>query len=144
MTGSDLFYLTKDNIKGDCLTYTSKATCKEEIVIWNSYLQGFIDKYSRLDTQYLFLIITSKDPKEQRREHDTAIHTINRNLKKVGQIIGLSFPLDPDSRPPRLEKHEERAEDSGLVVIKNENMKRLEEMSLKELIEEIISNTQRF
>ena len=30
MTGSDLFYLTKDNIKGDRLTYISKATGKEE------------------------------------------------------------------------------------------------------------------
>ena len=60
MTGSDLFYLTKDNIKGDHLTYTSKATGKEETVIWNPYL---------------------------------AIHNINRNLKKVGQMIDLSFPL---------------------------------------------------
>ena len=40
MTGSDLFYLTKDNIKGDHLTYTSKATGKEETVIWNPYLRA--------------------------------------------------------------------------------------------------------
>ena len=93
MTGSDLFYLTKDNIKGDSLTYTSKATGKEETVIWNSYLQEIVDKYSRPDTPYLFPVITSKDPKEQWRQHDAAIHNINRNLKKVGQILGLSFPL---------------------------------------------------
>lgn len=93
MTGSDLFYLTKDNIKGDHLTYTSKATGKEETVIWNPYLQEIVDKYSRHDTPYLFPIITSKDPKEQWRQHDTAIHNINRNLKKVGQMIDLSFPL---------------------------------------------------
>ena len=93
MTGSDLFYLSKDNIKGDHLTYTSKATGKEETVTLNSYLQGIVDKYSTPDTPYLFPIITSKDPKEQWRQHDAAIHTINRNLKKVGQIIELSFPL---------------------------------------------------
>ena len=93
MTGSDLFNLTKDNIKGDRLAYTSKATGKEETVTWNSYLQGIVDKYSRPDTPYLFPIITSKDPKEQWRQHDAAIHSINRNLKKVGKMLGLSFPL---------------------------------------------------
>ena len=93
MTGSDLFYLTKDNIKGDQLIYTSKATGKEETVVWNPYLQEIINKYSRPDTPYLFPVITSKDPKEQWRQHDAAIHNINRNLKKVGQILGLSFPL---------------------------------------------------
>ena len=61
--------------------------------MWNSYLQEMVDKYSRSDTPYLFPVITSKDLKEQWRQHDTAIHNINRNLKKVGQIIGLSFPL---------------------------------------------------
>ena len=80
-------------IKGDHLTYTSKATGKEETVIWNPYLQEIVDKYSIPDTPYLFPVITSKDPKEQWRQHDAAIHNINRNLKKVGQIIGLSFPL---------------------------------------------------
>ena len=93
MTGSDLFYLTKDNIKGDHLTYISKVAGKEETVIWNSYLQEIVDKYSRPDTPYLFPVITSKDPKEQWRQHDAAIHTINRNLKKAGEMAGLSFPL---------------------------------------------------
>ena len=93
MTGSDLFYLTKDNIKEDRLTYMSKATGKKEAVIWNSYLQEIVDKYSRPDTPYLFPIITSKATKEQWRQHNTAIHTINRNLKKVGQMLGLPFPL---------------------------------------------------
>ena len=82
MTGSDLFNLTKDNIKGDRLAYTSKATGKEETVIWNSYLQEVVDKYSRPNTPYLFPIITPKDPKEQWRQHDAAIHNINRNLKR--------------------------------------------------------------
>lgn len=93
MTGRDLFYLTKDNIRGDRLTYTSKVTEKEETVRWNTYLQETVDRYARPDTPYLFPIITAEDPKEQWRQHDAAIHTLNRNLKKVGQMIGLSFPL---------------------------------------------------
>ena len=45
MTSNDLFYLTKDNIKDNHLTYISKATGKKETVIWNSYLQETVDKY---------------------------------------------------------------------------------------------------
>lgn len=93
MTGRDMFYLKKNDIKGDCLTYTSKNTGKEETVRWNPYLQSIVDKYSRPGTPYLFPIITSKDPEKQWRQHDAALHSINRNLKKVGQMLGLPFPL---------------------------------------------------
>lgn len=93
MTGRDLFYLTKDNIKDGFLTYTSKVTGKEETVRWNPFLQTIVDKYAQPDTPYLFPIVTAEDPEEQWRQHDSAIHNINRNLKKVGQLIGLSFPL---------------------------------------------------
>lgn len=93
MTGRDIFYLTKDNITNDRLTYVSKVTGREETVRWNPFLQKIVDKYARPDTLYLFPVITAEAPKEQWRQHDAAIHTINRNLKKVGQLIGLSFPL---------------------------------------------------
>ena len=93
MTGRDIFYLTKDNITNDRLTYVSKVTGREETVRWNPFLQKIVDKYARPDTPYLFPVITAEAPKEQWRQHDAAIHTINRNLKKVGQLIGLSFPL---------------------------------------------------
>lgn len=93
MTGNDLFYLTKDNIRDNRLTYLSKATGKEETVPWNTFLQDIVDIYAQPDTPYLFPVITAEDPKEQWRQHDAAIHTINRNLKKAGRLIGLSFPL---------------------------------------------------
>ena len=93
MTGRDLFYLTKDNIRGDRLIYVSKVTEKEETVRWNAYLQEIVDKYARPGTPYLFPIVTAENPKEQWRQHDAAIHTINRNLKKAGEMAGLSFPL---------------------------------------------------
>ena len=93
MTGGDLFYLTKDRIKDGRLTYISKATGREETVPWNAFLQEIVDKHARTGTPYLFPIITTADPKEQWRQHDAAIHNINRNLKKAGRMIGLSFPL---------------------------------------------------
>lgn len=93
MTGGDLFYLTKDNIKNGSLTYISKITGREETVSWNSFLQEVVDKYAQPGTSRLFPIITAENPKEQWMQHNAAIHTINRNLKKVGQMAGLSFPL---------------------------------------------------
>ena len=94
MTGRDMFYLTKNNLKDGVLTYTSKVNGKQETVRWNGFLQEIVDKYAQPDTPYLFPVITSEDPKEQWRQHNAAIHTINWNLRKIGKTFGLSFPLN--------------------------------------------------
>lgn len=94
MAGRDLFYLTKNNLKNGLLTYTSKVNGKEETVRWNAFLQGIVDKYTRPGTPYLFPIITSEDLKEQWKQHDSAIHNINWNLRKIGKMLGLPFPLN--------------------------------------------------
>lgn len=94
MTGRDMFYLTKNNLKDGILTYTSKVNGKQETVRWNGFLQEIVDKYAQPDTPYLFPVITSEEPKEQWRQHNAAIHTINWNLRKIGKTFGLSFPLN--------------------------------------------------
>ncbi len=94
MTGRDIFYLKKDNIKGGRLTYISKVTGKKESVSWNSFLQKIVDKYAQPGTPYLFPIITAENPQEQWRQHDAAIHSINWNLRKIGRTLGLSFSLN--------------------------------------------------
>ena len=94
MTGRDMFYLTKNNLKDGVLTYTSKVNGKQETVRWNGFLQEIVDKYTQPDTPYLFPVITSEEPKEQWRQHNAAIHTINWNLRKIGKTFGLSFPLN--------------------------------------------------
>ena len=94
MTGRDMFYLTKSNLKDGALTYTSKVNGKQETVRWNGFLQEIVDKYAQPDTPYLFPVITSEEPKEQWRQHNAAIHTINWNLRKIGKTFGLSFPLN--------------------------------------------------
>ena len=94
MTGRDMFYLTKNNLKDGALTYTSKVNGKQETVRWNGFLQEIVDKYAQPDTPYLFPVITSEEPKEQWRQHNAAIHTINWNLRKIGKTFGLSFPLN--------------------------------------------------
>lgn len=94
MAGRDLFYLTKDNIKDGILTYTSKVNGREKAVRMRDSLQEIVDRYAQAGTPYLFPIITSENPNEQWRQHDAAIHRINRNLRKLGRIMGLPFPLN--------------------------------------------------
>ncbi len=94
MTGRDIFYLTKDSIKDGFLTYTSKVTGKEEAVRWTPFLQETVDKYAQPDTPYLFPLITAEYPQGQWRQHGAAIHNINWNLKKIGRMLGLPFPLN--------------------------------------------------
>ena len=89
-----MFCLTKDNIKDGILTYTSKVNGKKETVRMTTFLQEIVDRNVQPDTPYLFPIITTEDPKEQWRQHDAAIHSINWNLRKLGRIIGLPFPLN--------------------------------------------------
>ena len=93
MTGGDIFHLTLENIKDGHLAYTAKTTGKRETVRWTSVLQGIVDRYARPGTPFLFPVITADSPEGQWHQHCVAIHNINRNLKKVGQLINLPFPL---------------------------------------------------
>lgn len=94
MTGGDIFRLTADSIKGGALSYTSSLTGRRETVGWTPLMQEIVDRHARPGTPYLFPVITAADPQEQWRQHSVALHNINRNLKKVGQMLGLSFPLN--------------------------------------------------
>ena len=94
MTGGDIFRLTADSIKGGTLSYTSSLTGRRETVVWTPLMQEIVDRHARPGTPYLFPVITAADPQEQWRQHSVALHNINRNLKKVGQMLGLSFPLN--------------------------------------------------
>ena len=94
MTGGDIFRLTADSIKGGTLSYTSSLTGRRETVGWTPLMQEIVDRHARPGTPYLFPVITAADPQEQWRQHSVALHNINRNLKRVGQMLGLSFPLN--------------------------------------------------
>ena len=94
MTADEIFHLTKDNIKDENLTYTSKTTGRQEIIQWSRLHQEIVDRYTLPDTPYLFPIITAEDKQGQWRQHCTALHKINRNLKTIGKLLGLQYPLN--------------------------------------------------
>ena len=94
MTADDMFHLTRDNISGGILVYTSKITGSRETIVWEQLLRDIADRYSLPGTPFLFPVITSADPREQWRQYCGALHNINRNLKTVARLLGLSFPLN--------------------------------------------------
>ena len=94
MTADEIFHLTKGNIKDEYLAYTSKTTGKEETIQWSRLHQEIVDRYTNPNTPYLFPIITAEDKQGQWKQHCTALHKINRNLKTIGKLIGLQYPLN--------------------------------------------------
>ena len=61
--------------------------------MWEPILQEIVDRHARPDTPYLFPVITSSDPHEQWKQHCATLHNINRNLKKIGRMLDIPFPL---------------------------------------------------
>ena len=94
MRSDDIFRLTSKNIKDGRLTYCQHVTGKEISMLWELALQEIADRYKRKGTTLLFPFITAKSQREQWRQYDGILHRINYNLKKLGEMIGLGYPLN--------------------------------------------------
>lgn len=94
MRSDDIFRLTRKNIQGGQLTYRQHITGKEISIPWEPALQEIADRYRRKGTARLFPVITAKAPHEQWKQYDSLLHRINYSLKKLGEIMGLGYPLN--------------------------------------------------
>lgn len=56
-------------------------------------MQKIVDKYDTGNSIYLLPIIKQGSKIEERAQYIYAGHNINRNLKIIGQELGLSIPL---------------------------------------------------
>lgn len=94
MRSDDIFRLTRKNIKDGRLTYRQHVTGKEISLPWEPALQEIADRYKRKGTTLLFPVITAKSSLEQWRQYDGILHRINYNLKKLGEMMELGYPLN--------------------------------------------------
>ena len=94
MKSDDIFRLTWNNIADGQLTYRQHLTGKEISMPWESLMQEIADRYKRKGTTLLFPVITAKNPREQWKQYDGILHRINYSLKKLGEMIGLDYPLN--------------------------------------------------
>jgi integrase len=94
MRSDDIFRLTSKNIKDGRLTYRQHVTGKEISIPWEPALKKIADRYKQDGTPLLFPVVTAKSPREQWRQYDGLLHRINYSLKKLGERIGLDYPLN--------------------------------------------------
>ena len=94
MSFVDMAYMKKADIKNGQLQYSRKKTGQTLTIRWEKAMQDIVDGYAHLTagSPYLLPIITRQDGSE-RRQYERAEHNVNRNLKKIGAMAGLSTPL---------------------------------------------------
>ena len=92
MSFIDMAYLKKNDLDNGCLAYRRKKTGQLLTMEWTCQMQDIIDKYKPNDTRYLLPILTREDGSE-RRQYQNQMRKINRQLKEIARMAGLSLPL---------------------------------------------------
>lgn len=93
MSFVDIAYLQKKDLQNGILTYRRKKTGQKLQIHWENCMQQIVHQHSA-DKESLFLFSIIKDPeKDHRRQYQNALMRINRNLKKIGEQLGLPIPL---------------------------------------------------
>lgn len=88
----DLAYLKKTDLKNGYLSYRRRKTSQLLTIKWTADMQALLDKYGENPTEYLMPIIT-KAGTNPRNAYRNVGYNINRNLKSIAKMIGISIPL---------------------------------------------------
>ncbi len=92
MSFVDIAFLKKKDLRDGILSYRRRKTNRRLLIKWEKPMQELIDKYDTSSTPYLMPII--KVPGEDERgQYLNEAHRVNRNLKKIGKLLGLEIPL---------------------------------------------------
>lgn len=92
MSFVDMAYLRKSDLKNGMLSYRRKKTGQQLHIRWERCMQEIVEKHSNMSTEYLLPMITNPSVSD-RRQYENALHLVNRKLKKVAEIAGLSVYL---------------------------------------------------
>lgn len=88
----DMAFLQKSDLCNGYLSYRRRKTGRKLTVKWTSEMQDILDKYPRLSNPYLLPIIKSKST-DERKSYLNEASKINRRLKTIGRMAGISSPL---------------------------------------------------
>ena len=86
----DIALLQPSNICGEYLIYRRRKTGQQITIRLEECMRRIIESYKGQSERYIFPIIKGLNT---RREYLSASHKINRNLKKIGEILQLPTPL---------------------------------------------------
>lgn len=88
----DIAHLKKRDLRNGVLTYRRRKTGQQLSIKWEECMQAIVDKYQDRCSPFLLPLIDKNDD-TARAQYLCKSHNINRNLKSIGQKVGLSIPL---------------------------------------------------
>ena len=92
MSFIDMAFLRKtDKVEG-YVSYRRRKTGQRLVIEWTKEMQMILDKYPENKSEYLLPIICKTDVNEL-CAYRNAGYRINRNLKIIARVVGLSIPL---------------------------------------------------
>ena len=93
MSFVDIAYLEKKNLKYGILTYCRQKTNQQLEIHWEECMQHILQKYKAdKSSPFLFSIINPEEG-NYRRQYLNASSLVNRQLKKIGEMLHLNQPL---------------------------------------------------
>lgn len=92
MSFVDMAYLRKSDLKNGILSYRRKKTGQQLHIRWERCMGEIVEKHPNVATEYLLPVITDPTASE-RRQYENALHLVNRKLKRVAEMAGISVPL---------------------------------------------------
>lgn len=92
MSFVDIAYLRKTDESNGFITYTRHKTRRSISIRIEPELRTLVQRFEQNDTGYMLPVITSEGP-ESYTQYQTAYHRVNRNLQKVGDMLGLGVKL---------------------------------------------------
>lgn len=92
MSFIDMAYLKKSDLRNGYIYYRRRKTGQQLVIEWTNEMQMILDKYPQNQSDYLLPVIRKSDLKE-RYVYRNACYNINRNLKTIARMVGVSAPL---------------------------------------------------
>ncbi len=92
MSFIDIAYLKKSDLSGGFVIYNRKKTGQQLIVKWENNMDEIVKKYFNENNEFLIPIIKRRDGTE-RKQYLNKMLIINRRLKKIAQLAGITIPL---------------------------------------------------
>ena len=102
----DMAHLRKHNLRNGAIVYMRHKTQQTIRVPLEPCMTDIIQKYTNDDSDYLFPIIRSLDPKKAYRQYQVSLGVYNKNLKELSQIAGIkanltSYVVRHTPKPPK-------------------------------------------
>lgn len=92
MSFVDIAFLKKSNLHNGVITYSRRKTRQQLMIRIEPELKKIIDSFGKNATPYLLPIINDESG-NQERQYENAYCRVNRNIQKVGEMLGLNTKL---------------------------------------------------